>query len=70
MSDPTSAPPRRSGYYHRRKLGPVELMPAIGIGIGVGVAAFYLARLLLEREPLVPGIPGPPATRRLPVPLP
>lgn len=70
MSAPTTAPERRSGYYHRRKLSPVELMPAVGIGITVGLIAFYLARVLLEREPLLPGIPGPPAARRRPVPLP
>lgn len=69
MSAPTLAPARRSGYYHRRRLSPVELLPAVGVGLAVGLAAFYLTRVLLEREPLVPGIPGPPAARRRPVPL-
>jgi len=48
--------PRRlsagSNYYYRRRLGALELLPAIGIGVGAGLAAFYLTRLLLERTPL------------------
>ena len=48
--------PRRlsagSTYYYRRRLGALELLPAIGVGVGAGLAAFYLTRLLLERTPL------------------
>jgi len=43
-----------SRYYYRRALSARELLPAIGAGIAVGLAAFYLARVMLEREPLVP----------------
>jgi hypothetical protein len=50
--------PRRprtgSNYYYRRRIGGWELLPAIGIGIGAGVAAFYVARLLLQRTPIAP----------------
>jgi hypothetical protein len=48
--------PRRTGskYYYRRRLGGWDLLPAIGIGIGAGLTAFYVARLLLQRTPVVP----------------
>ncbi|HET7458819.1 MAG TPA: hypothetical protein VFJ74_14315 [Gemmatimonadaceae bacterium] len=39
-------------YYYRRDLERPEVMTAVGIGVGVGVAAFYVARLLLQRTPL------------------
>lgn len=42
-------------YTYRRDLGPTELVPAIGVGVAVGMAAFYVATLLLQRTPLVPG---------------
>jgi hypothetical protein len=41
-------------YYYRRELGVRELLPAIGIAVAAGAAAFYLARLLLQRAPLAP----------------
>lgn len=49
-------------YTYRRDLRPAELLPAVGAGIAVGLAAFYVARLLLQRTPLVPG-PLEPADR-------
>lgn len=42
-------------YSYRRDLSITEMIPAIGAGVAVGVAAFYVARLLLQRTPLVPG---------------
>jgi hypothetical protein len=39
-------------YFYRRPLGLADLVPAIGVGVGVGLAAFYLARLFVERTPL------------------
>ena len=47
-----------ASYYYRRPLRLAELAPAIGAGVGVGVAVFYVARLFLQRTPLVrePGI--------------
>jgi hypothetical protein len=39
-------------YYYRRELGLRALAPAVGVGVAAGVAAFYLARLFLERTPL------------------
>jgi hypothetical protein len=42
-------------YVYRRELRPVEMIPAIGIGVAVGLAAFYVAKLLAQRTPLVPG---------------
>jgi hypothetical protein len=42
-------------YTYRRDLHPVEMIPAIGVGIAVGLAAFYVATLLTQRTPLVPG---------------
>ncbi len=47
-----------TSYSYRRSLSISEMLPAIGAGIGIGVAAFYVARLFLQRTPLVrePGI--------------
>lgn len=41
-----------STYYYRRTLSARELLPAVGAGVAVGVAAFYLAKLVLEKTPL------------------
>jgi hypothetical protein len=41
-------------YIYRRKLRATEVMPAIAAGVGIGLAGFYIARLLLQRTPLVP----------------
>ena len=46
------APRTASEYVYRRRLKPVDLLPAIGVGIGVGAAAFYIAYLFLQRTPL------------------
>lgn len=46
---PIAPPPR---YYYRRELSLREMLPALGVGLGVGMAAFYVARLLLQRAPL------------------
>ena len=45
---------RLDGYVYRRPLEARELIPAIGAGIVTGLAAFYVARLFLERTPLLP----------------
>ncbi|NUQ19558.1 MAG: hypothetical protein HOQ09_01220 [Gemmatimonadaceae bacterium] len=49
-------------YTYRRELRPAELLPAVGAGVAVGLVAFYVARLFLQRTPLVPG-PLEPADR-------
>lgn len=41
-------------YVYRRRLTGRELLPAIGAGVAVGLAAFYIARVLLQRTPLRP----------------
>jgi len=45
---------RLEGYVYRRELSGREVIPAIGVGIVAGLAAFYVARLFLERTPLLP----------------
>jgi hypothetical protein len=45
---------RLAGYVYRRRLTSRELIPAIGAGIVTGLAAYYVARLFLERTPLLP----------------
>ena len=45
---------RLEGYVYRRPLSGSELLPAIGVGVAAGVAAFYVARLFLQRTPLLP----------------
>ena len=44
----------RDAYVYRRKLAARELIPAVGAGIVTGIAAFYVAKLFLERTPLLP----------------
>jgi hypothetical protein len=58
MPEPENRSPRLTtrldGYVYRRTLGTRELIPAIGAGIVTGIAAFYVAKLFLERTPLLP----------------
>ena len=58
MAQPVDRPPRPTtrleGYVYRRALSARELVPAIGAGIAAGLAGFYVARLFLERTPLLP----------------
>jgi hypothetical protein len=63
MPDFDSPTVRTRSYYYRRPLGVAELLPAVGVAVGVGLAAFYVARLLIQRTPLVPPPPGPHVTR-------
>ncbi len=39
-------------YVYRRRLEPAELLPAVGAAVGLGLAAFYVARLFIQRTPL------------------
>ena len=60
-------------FYYRRSLSAGELLPAIGIGVAAGLVAFYLARVVMQRTPLVPArdkpvgstLEGPSQPRRL-----
>ena len=45
---------RLEGYVYRRALTGREVIPAIGAGIVTGLAAYYVARLFIERTPLLP----------------
>jgi hypothetical protein len=45
---------RLDGYVYRRALNTTELLPAVGVGVAAGLVAFYVARLFLERTPLLP----------------
>lgn len=51
---PSPQTARLERYVYRRRLDARELIPAIGAGIVTGLAAFYVARLFLERTPLLP----------------
>lgn len=53
-------------YVYRRRLDERELLPAVGIAALAGVAAFYLARIMLQRTPLRPE--RRPRSARLPEP--
>ena len=44
--------PGPATYVYRRDLELVELLPAVGAALVTGLAAFYVARLLLQRTPL------------------
>jgi hypothetical protein len=52
--------PFATEYYYQRQLGLRELLPAAGIGVAAGLLGFYVARVLLERTPLLPRPHGPP----------
>lgn len=41
-------------YVYRRELELTELLPAVGAAVATGLAAFYIARLFLQRTPLRP----------------
>jgi hypothetical protein len=48
-------------FDYRRRLTLREHLPAAGAAVGAAVGVFYLARLLLQRTPLVPSreiVPG------------
>ena len=42
-------------YSYRGSVKARAILPAAGVGIAAGLAAFYLARLYLERTPLIRG---------------
>ena len=50
---PESGDSAATDYYYRRRLTLRELLPAVGVAVGAGVAAFYVARILVQRTPLV-----------------
>lgn len=52
-------------YYYRRPVGASDLLPAVGAGVVAGLAVFYVARLFLQRTPLLPGTPNAAAVRPL-----
>ncbi|MDB4899587.1 MAG: hypothetical protein JWN53_1395 [Gemmatimonadetes bacterium] len=58
MAKPSKEPPRLTarldGYVYRRPLAGRELLPAIGAGVAAGLLTYYVARLFLERTPLLP----------------
>jgi hypothetical protein len=41
------------GYTIRRPVPARSLLPAVGVGVAVGLAAFYVVRVLLERQPVL-----------------
>ena len=66
--EPKRGAGKASDYHYRRALTLQEMLPAFGVAAGVAAAAFYVARLFLQRTPLVPApdIPtlGPPPERK------
>ncbi|HJU90537.1 MAG TPA: hypothetical protein VJ672_14200 [Gemmatimonadaceae bacterium] len=52
MQERDGLPRRPPVYYYRKPLTLTEQLPAIGVAIGAGMAAFYIARLFLQRTPL------------------
>lgn len=43
----------------RKRLTASELAVAAGVGLGVGLAVMYVAKLWLERTPVLPPAPAP-----------
>jgi hypothetical protein len=62
-TDPLPVEPANR-YFYRRHLTGRDLLPAIGAGVAIGLLGYYVARLLIEREPLVPDGPGSAGERR------
>ena len=66
--EPKRGAGKASDYHYRRALTLQEMLPAFGVAAGVAAAAFYVARLFIQRTPLVPApdIPtlGPPVGSR------
>ena len=58
MALPRSTTPRHTarleGYVYRRQLSSRELLPAIGVGVAAGFVGYYIAKLFLQRTPLLP----------------
>jgi hypothetical protein len=52
-------------YYRRSRLKGSETLRALGIGIVAGVAAFYVARIFLQKTPLISSDDAPRKPRRL-----
>lgn len=52
-ANPEPRPAARASYSYRRRLSVSELVPVIAIAVGAGVVAFYIARILKQRTPLV-----------------
>ena len=53
-----------SEYFYRRSLSARENLPAIALGAAIGLAAFYVARLFIQRTSLTPSVAVP--RRRVP----
>ena len=55
MPSPRSRPEfPATEYVYRRQPGPRELLPALGAALTAGLAVFYVARLFIQRTPLLP----------------
>jgi len=46
-------------YVTRKRLTAHELLAAAGVGLGAALAAFYVAKVWLERTPVLPPAPPP-----------
>jgi hypothetical protein len=55
-------------YYRRSSLNAGDTLRALGIGVAAGLAAFYLARIALQRTPLIASDDAPRGPRRLRAP--
>ena len=53
MSAPRIESKSSKYYYRRSSLGSADLLRALGIGLAAGVAAFYVARVYLQKTPLI-----------------
>jgi len=53
MSAPRTESKGSKYYYRRSSLKGGELVRALGIGLAAGAAAFYIARIVFQRTPLV-----------------
>jgi len=43
-----------SKYFYRRSLSGRELLPIVGVAVATGLLAFYVARIMMQRTPLLP----------------
>jgi hypothetical protein len=52
-ANPEPRPIARERYTYRRRLSGRDLLPVLAVAVGAGLVAFYIARLLKQRAPLV-----------------
>jgi H+/Cl- antiporter ClcA len=65
-SEPLHEASDSHSYYYRRSLKAHEVLPVLVVGVGAGLLAMYVARVLIQRTPLLPEASRRAVMRRAP----